>query len=274
MATTTDIASPDVALSGNATQTPEQTPSLAERMNHTLLDIIRGNFNTKYATQAPILSAFRDAVTAHGGTEVDATLLADFWAHVPLSNYDCYKPFADKFNMHPCKKEEVENLFAPGLPGFLAVSGGTTGPTSKIFPRYANTAPRSRFLDPGFQGVVAALQKYIYTDVKEIEHAPGKVVQKIPVCSSSVGMARLHLGWKLDDDETWMSLSSTFLSFNLDDLHSFLLPPSAVLRCTMGSHRHQPLSFIPDNPWPILPCASGHKHFLCTVRDGVRRLHA
>ena len=274
MATTTDIASPGITLSGNATQTPEQTPSLTERMNHTLLNIIRENFNTKYATQTPILSAFRDAVAAHGGTGVDATLLADFQSNVPLSNYDCYKPFADKFNAQPCKKKEVENLFAPGLPDFLAVSGSTTGLTSKIFPRYANTAPRPRFLDPNFKSTVAALQQYRYTDVKEIEHAPGEMVQKIPVCSASVGVARMRLGWKLDDDETWMSLSSTFLSFNLDDLHSFLLPPSAVLRCTMGSHRHQPLSFIPDNLWSILPYASGHRPFFRSVRDGVRRLHA
>ena len=217
MATTTDIASPDITSSASATQTPERTPSLAERTNHTLLNIVRENFNTKYATQTHILSAFRDAIAAHGGTGVDAILLADFRAHVPLSNYDCYEPFAEKFNMYPCKKEEVENLFAPGLPDFLAISGGTTGPALKIFPRYNHTATCLQFLDPSSKGTLASLQGCGYTRVKEIEHAPGEVVQRIPVCTGSSGMMRIRLGWGVDDDETWMSLSSMLCSFKLDD---------------------------------------------------------
>ena len=80
-----------------------------ERAIHALLKIIRDNFNTQYASQTASLVGFRDAVSTHGGTEVDAILLADFRSHVPLSDYDSYKPFVDKFNAQSCKEEETVN---------------------------------------------------------------------------------------------------------------------------------------------------------------------
>ena len=222
MADTTHIVSLDIPADGSTIQAPHQTPSLMERTHHTLLRIIRANFNTQYATQAPTLSAFRDTVAAHGGTEVDGTLLADFRAHVPLSNYDCYKPFADKFNARPCRKEEVENMFAPGLPEFLATTSGTSGTTPKIQPKYnhnAQTPMRHPIIYPDSKYPLAGLQYCGYIDAKEMEYAPGQALQKIPVCTQSAGTVRRLLGWKFDDDERRMSLTSMQYSFTAGDTY-------------------------------------------------------
>ena len=231
----------DTVSQGTKTETNQQVATLAEQTNRALLKIIRDNFNTQYATQALSLSGFRDAVSAHGGTEVDATLLADFRTHVPLSNYDCYKPFADKFNVQPCKKEEVENLFAPGLPDFLATSSGTSGTTPKFLLKYNHNAksppPRRPFFDTN-EKLLAAVMYCGCRDVKEIEDTPGQVVQKIPVCLVSGGLMRRSLGWKVEDDKSWMSAKSTFCPPTLDDTHSCLRPSSAILCCAMGSDHH------------------------------------
>ena len=200
-----------VAVDSSATQSPQQAPTIAERTNRTLLKIIRANFNTQYAAQAPILSAFRDAVGAHGGTDVDATLLADFRAHVPLSNYDCYKPFVEKFHEKRCTKEYVENLLAPGLPEFIAASSATTGPAPKILPKYSHrsTPPRCPFFSPDSENPVAAVTYCGCMDLKEIVDATGQEIQKIPVFSITGGSMRRCFGWKVEDDQSRMSRIST-----------------------------------------------------------------
>ena len=203
-------------MDSGATQLPQQAPTIAERTNRTLLKIIRANLNTQYAAQAPTLSAFRDAVAAHGGTDVDATLLADFRAHIPLSNYDCYKPFVEKFHKQPCKKEEVENLLASGLPEFIAASSATTGPTPKILPKYSHrsTPPRCTFFSPDSENPVAAVTYCGCMDLKEIVRAPGQEIQKIPVFTISGASMRRCFGWKVEDDQSRMSRISTYFPRN------------------------------------------------------------
>ena len=185
----------------------------SQTLQHALIKIIRDNLNTQYASQAVSLAEFRDAISTHGGTEVDTILLADFRTHVPLSNYDSYKPFVDKFNVQPCKEEDVKNMFSPGLPDFLAVSSATSGTSPKIWPKYnhherlkISTCP---LFDPSKKDPLAAVVCTRYSDVKVIERAPGEVVQRIPICIGSGGAVRRSLGW-YTDDESRMSLTSTF----------------------------------------------------------------
>jgi len=181
-------------------------------MNLALLQIIRDNFTTQYASQACSLAGFRDAVSAHGGTEVDETLLADFRSHVPLSDYDSYKPFIDKFNVQPCKEEDVQNMLSPGLPDFFALSSATSGTIPKIFPKYNHDArlnvPTRSLIDSNSKYPLAVVVCTGYRDVKVVERAPGEVVRRIPVCLASGGHVRRALGW-YTDDESWMSLPST-----------------------------------------------------------------
>ncbi|KAF8141160.1 GH3 auxin-responsive promoter [Boletus edulis] len=193
----------------SATRTPEALAALREHTNRALLGIMRDNLGTKYASQATLLAGFRAAVSAHGGTDIDAnTMLADFRSHVPLSTYDAYKPFVDKFEARPCKEEDVVDLFSPGLPDFFAVSSATSGTTPKIMPKYNHYArlgrPLHGIFDPNGTPPLAGLICTSYRDVKEIESAPGQVVQRIPVCAATGIMLRRPLGWYIDD-ETQMS---------------------------------------------------------------------
>ena len=194
-----------------------QTVALSERINLTLLNIIRDNITTQYGSQAVSLAEFRDAVAKHGTTDVDATL-ADFRAHVPLSNYDSYKPLLDKFNVQPCKEEDVINMFAPGLPDFLVVSSGTSGTNPKIIPKYNHSErlkiPARRYFDATDKEPLAALVCTAYRDVKVIERAPGDVSQRIPVCLVSGGLLRRTTGCYIDD-ESRMSFRCMFFPSNL-----------------------------------------------------------
>ncbi|KAI9571597.1 GH3 auxin-responsive promoter-domain-containing protein [Boletus coccyginus] len=192
------------------TLTSQQVAALADQTNLALLKIIRDNFTTQYASQACSLAGFRDAVSAHGGTEVDDTLLTDFRTHVPLSDYDSYKSFIDKFDVQPCREEDVLNMFSPGLPDFFALSSGTSGGIPKILPKYNHNSPLGfptrPLFDPDSKYPLAAVVCTGYRDVKMIERAPGEVVQRIPVCLVSGGSLRRALGW-YTDDESRMSLS-------------------------------------------------------------------
>ncbi|KAF8550614.1 hypothetical protein OG21DRAFT_1419421 [Imleria badia] len=194
----------------NPTRTSQQVAALSERTNPALLNIIRDNITSQYASQAASLAEFRDAVSMHGGTEVDADLLADFWAHIPLSTYDSYKPFVHKFNAQPCKEEDVANMFSPGLPDFFAVSSATSGTSPKLLPKYNHykrlKIPVRQLFDPNNEDPCAVVACTGYRDVKVIERAPGEVVQRIPVCLISGGNMRRSLGWYIDD-ESHMSLS-------------------------------------------------------------------
>jgi hypothetical protein len=187
----------------------------SETLQHTLVQIIRDNVNTQYASQAVSLAEFRDAVSTHGGTEVDATLLADFRSHVPLSDYDSYKPFIDKFSVQPCKEEDITNMFSPGLPDFLASSSATSGTTPKIWPKYNHHAglkiPTPPLFDPSNKDPLAVLICTKHRDVKVIERAPGEVVEKIPVCILTGGMVRRSLGWYTDDESRMFFTSTSFL---------------------------------------------------------------
>ena len=248
---------------------PQQVAALLERTNRALLGIVRDNFNTQYASNAASLAGFRDAVSAHGGTETEATLLADFRSHVPLSNYDAYKPFIDKFNARPCKEEDVENLLSPGLPDFFAVSSATSGTTPKILPKYDHNArlktPHRQIFDPN-STPFAALMCTRYGDVKEIERAPGQVVQRIPVCITTGGILRRVLR-RYIDDESQMTLPCSFISLP-STTHTHVFAHSSVrLRCTMGSDRDRISSLLSDHSRPLLPRTSRPGAFRCTVCD-------
>ncbi|KAF8134275.1 GH3 auxin-responsive promoter-domain-containing protein [Boletus edulis] len=179
----------------NSAEISQQVAALPEKMNLSLLRIIRDNFNTQYASQVASLAEFR-------GTELDASLLADFRAH----------PFVDKFNAQPCKEEDVINMFSPGFPDFFALSSATSGSNPKMLPKYNHNArlgiPSRPLLYTDNKDPIAALICTTYRDVKVVKRASGEVVQRILVCIVSGGLLRrsLGLGWHIDD-ESRMSIA-------------------------------------------------------------------
>lgn len=204
-----------VSQGANTTRTPQQIAALQERMKRALLDIVRDNLHTQFASQAASLAVFRDALAAHGGPDRvdDATLLSDFRSRVPLSTYDVYQPFVDKFHAQPCKEEDVRDLLAPGLPDFFAMSSGTSGAAPKLLPKYNYNARMKRppipILDPNGKVPLAGMFFTRNKEIKEVEGETGQVVLKIPVCIVTGGMIRRAVGWMVDD-ESKMSLPGTF----------------------------------------------------------------
>jgi auxin responsive GH3 family protein len=196
--------------------TPKLHAILTETIDRLLLNIIRANFSTQYASQAPSLAQFRDVVSAHG-MDADATLLQDFRSHVALMDYESYRPFVARFNEKLCKESDVENLFAPGLPLFLAQSSSTSGKAPKTLAKYNYVSPKiplPRSVPDSYKydnkGLTAWVYYFGYWQLKEVQSESGQVVKQIPLCIASGGMARRRRGWSVDEDEARMSTISTF----------------------------------------------------------------
>ncbi|KIK80810.1 hypothetical protein PAXRUDRAFT_833328 [Paxillus rubicundulus Ve08.2h10] len=187
---------------------PKLRTLLTAKTDRLLLRIIRANFNTQYASQAPSLAGFRDVVSAHG-TTVDGTLLQDFRGHVLLMDYESYKPFVTRFNEQPCKESEVENLFAPGLPFALAMSSSTSGNAPKMFAKYHHIPKeaqirRSIFDRCDVKGPENSMFCYGYKELKEVERECDQVVKRIPVSIATCAILRMAAGWNVDSDKSRM----------------------------------------------------------------------
>ncbi|KAG6328698.1 hypothetical protein ID866_10391, partial [Astraeus odoratus] len=108
--------------------TPELLDRLKERTEGTLVNLIKQNKDTRYACESPAFGNFRSALAALENTadEVhDDRLLESYRSAIPLTTYDSYEPFINKFFDPHCKESEVKDMFSPGLPYFLAVSSAT-----------------------------------------------------------------------------------------------------------------------------------------------------
>ncbi|KAF8836521.1 hypothetical protein BDN67DRAFT_1014635 [Paxillus ammoniavirescens] len=236
---------------------PKLRTLLTEKTDRLLLRIVRDNFNTQYASQAPSLAAFRETVAAHG-TEVDDTLLQDFRSHVALTDYESYRPFVLRFNEKPCKELEVENLFAPGLPFALALSSSTSGNAPKMFAKYHHIpkeAPnrRSVFDRRDVKGPEDSIFSCGYKELKEVERESDQVVKRIPVGIASGILVRMGAGWSVDGDESRVSVISTFpfkLANMLDDFSRCSAWPSL----TVGSLLDQQSSILMIHALFCLAC--------------------
>lgn len=189
--------------------TPELRAELTKRTDLFLLHIIRANSTTQYACQTPSLASFRAAVAQHG-TTIDATLLTNFRTHVPVTDYESYKPWIARFNEHPCKQSRVDNLLAPGLPHFIGLSSSTSGKEPKLFPEYQHKSSGdpshpSAISDFDIQGSAAWILYYGHRELKTVEQASGQVVKRIPVCLASGGRVRMKFNWDIDSDESRLS---------------------------------------------------------------------
>jgi hypothetical protein len=125
--------------------TPELLIQLKEQSQRFLFDIISVNCKSKFCQTADELTIFRHAVETLRDDEQG--FLQNFRDLIPLTVYDTYRPFVDRFFNTPCLESEVVDLFAPGLPFFIAVSSATSGKAPKFFPKYKGTTWR-RLLQP------------------------------------------------------------------------------------------------------------------------------
>jgi len=117
--------------------TPELSARLRERVEDTLLHLIKKNRHTRYVRESSVFTDFRRALDPRGDSNdvvQDGSLLESFRTTIPLTTYDSYEPFINKVVI-PCEKD-VKDMFSPGLPYFFASSSATSGQKAKLFAKY------------------------------------------------------------------------------------------------------------------------------------------
>jgi len=230
---------------------PQLSASLKEETDFCLQKIIRANITSRYACSSSHLADFRLAIADNDVTE-DSTL-SDFRRLVPLTDYEAYRPWTEKFIERPCKLSEVENLLAPGLPNHLGVSSSTSGSKPKHFAQYFKTHVGFAHAagEAERTGTTAGIFSLGYRDVVDVTTESGEVVKRIPVCIGSAGFWRSSAGWPIETDNTRMASMSEYsfdqiIQWMIVDIRWYLY--SSRPCCSVGDGSHKSSSIFLANP--------------------------
>ncbi|KIK80027.1 hypothetical protein PAXRUDRAFT_251867 [Paxillus rubicundulus Ve08.2h10] len=202
---------------------PHFAPLVKECSLRSLLDILKANSVTTFYQEAPNLRAFREALVRENMEISFASgILCDVYrSTVPGMTYEEYRPFVMRFqefvgpDVVPASK--VMNLFAPGLPAFIAHSSGTSGGLPKWFAKYglhpngkqtccaiiANVRPKIT------HGSLCVISSLLTKKVLTLADVNGEPVVRIPVCPVSTGTARVHSGRDVSRDHSLIPLRDT-----------------------------------------------------------------
>ena len=191
---------------------PVLLASLKEATDQRLQVVIGAIIASQYASSSPDLADFRSVIKDKDVKE-DPGVLSDFRNLVPVTNYDVYRPWVAKFFERPCKLSEVENLLAPGLPSYFAVSSSTSGSKPKYFARYFGPTGLVRHSEDSvgssaLTGTAALMYTLSYRDIVDVTTASGEIVKTIPVSIASSGSLRIFEGWTVETDNTRMASMS------------------------------------------------------------------
>ncbi|KAG1878396.1 GH3 auxin-responsive promoter [Suillus tomentosus] len=186
----------------------ELSQQLKARVDRALLEFIRPNSASQFAQEAPELAKFCEAIAQNDSTD-DREFLRIFREFVPTTNYESYRPFIAKFFAIPCKEADVKDMFAPGLPYFLAMSSMTSGKSVKTFPKYL---PPSHLLQhplylasPPSVGTTLSPSSLKYPQILTIDCEDGQSKQ-VTVCSLSIGFLRMAMNWHVEHDNERLDL--------------------------------------------------------------------
>ncbi|KAG1795470.1 GH3 auxin-responsive promoter [Suillus plorans] len=186
----------------------ELSQQLKDRVDRALLEFIRPNSASQFAQEAPELAKFREAIAQNDSMD-DREFLRIFREFVPTTNYEPYRPFIAKFFATPCKEADVKNMFAPGLPYFLAMSSMTSGKSVKTFLKYL---PPSHLLQhplylalPPSEGTTLSPSSLKYSRILTIDCEDGQSKQ-VTVCSLSIGFLRMAMNWDVEHDNERLDL--------------------------------------------------------------------
>ena len=193
---------------------PQLLAVLKEATDQRLQVVIGANITSHYASSSPDLADFRSTVRDKD-VKQDLSTLSDFRNLVPLTDYEAYRPWVAKFFESPCKLSEVENLLAPGLPKYFAVSSSTSGSKPKHFARYIGSTGLMRASEnvvrsSALTGTIAPVFTLSYRDIVDVITASGEV-KRIPVTIASSGFLRNCEGWTVETDNTRMASMSEYL---------------------------------------------------------------
>ncbi|KAH7915506.1 GH3 auxin-responsive promoter [Hygrophoropsis aurantiaca] len=194
--------------------TLELSAKLKQRTEGLLTRLIKTNLHTRYVQESAIFSGFLRAIESSGdaandarcGEVLDETLLEAYRTTIPLTTYDSYEPFVTKFLEQPCKHDEVRDLFAPGLPYYIATSSATSANSTKIFAKYKH--PPDTSLPDSDHGVKAcSVYSLTYRQVVEVQGPDAETLARLPVCLSSTGIARMRNNMDIEKDSSMIKLT-------------------------------------------------------------------
>lgn len=199
--------------------TPELSVRLRERVEDTLLHLIKKNRYTRYVRDSPVFADFHRALDPRGDSNddvvQDGSLLESFCTTIPLTTYDSYEPFINKFvTPNPCEKDDVEDMFSPGLPYFFASSSATSGKKAKLFAKYRHAGGSSLQDVHKHATAVSAeggknciLHSLAYREIIEVLDDEKTTVGRIPITSMSSGVIRMQHGMDVDKDPLFMTFA-------------------------------------------------------------------
>ncbi|KIK80502.1 hypothetical protein PAXRUDRAFT_833483 [Paxillus rubicundulus Ve08.2h10] len=224
---------------------PHLSALVKERSLRSFLYILKANSITTFYQEAQNLSAFRQAlVRENKGTsvtdDVGDSLYAIYRRTVPTMSYEEYRPFITRFRefVEPdvVSVSNVMNLFAPGLPAFIAHSSGTSGGLPKWFAKYGrhpngrqtccaimeNVRPKIT------DGTLCVISSLLTKKVLTLADANREPVAHIPVCPGSTGTARVHSGQDVLRDHSLMPLKEPnmtipFAVYFIPDFKTFMI---------------------------------------------------
>lgn len=180
---------------------PEVSQRLQEGQEAILSSLVLRNAGSIYYKESPDLRAFREFID-HGGQNIGdldlARLRTGFHDTVPLSTYETYIPFMERFFEKPCNHSRVVDLFAPGLPSFIALSSATSRRgKSKAFAKYGRPVGISSegniIPGPKCGGSLCRIFSLETYEILRIEDNKGVAPQTMPVtCLSAGRFSELH----------------------------------------------------------------------------------
>ncbi|KAI9461091.1 GH3 auxin-responsive promoter [Boletus coccyginus] len=186
-------------------------PSLLEQLRwqteELLSNIVRANCNTEFAHTAPELCTFRLATAGLVDGMDDNILSQSFRETVQFTTYDSYAPLLARFFEKPCKASAIVNLFAPGLPDFLAWSSSTFGGLPKTLPKY-NWLSKIRSPDGGSWAISDPLWRrtkayliYLEYNQMDVEDEDNTATIYLTLVSAAVERMELCLDPKRDGEK-------------------------------------------------------------------------
>ena len=235
--------------------TPQLLAVLKEGTDKRLQNVIGVLITSRYASSSPYLADFR-STTRDKDVKEDSTVLSDFRNLVPLTDYEAYRPWMAKFIERPCELSEVENLLAPGLPSFLAITGSTSGREPKYFTRYLAFAglirPAQDKVPSAFLTArTASTLWWGCIDLVEVTTPSGDVVKTIPVTGVTSGFARTMQGWSIETDNTRLTSLGEYLFDPNNTIDTYCYSRSSVPELSVGDGSHRSPSIFPPDPCPV-----------------------
>lgn len=199
---------------------PKLIASVKGQTESFLSYLLKTNGNSVYFHESPILSNFRKAlgedITTRESSPYSTRNFLSFTETVPLSTYEDYRPYIDRFFQTPRRLPDVSNLLSPGVPVYMVSSSGTAGGTAKFYPKYRHpptTAPCTikamRSIHPmsdNTAGTYCIIFNLRCSDLLDVVDDKGKVVVKTPLCIGSGAGFRAFHQWKAENDSELMKM--------------------------------------------------------------------